>query len=451
MCATRSCRSPRCWARSSGRSARPGRACSRRRPGPARRRWCRSTCSARRGWPGSGSSCSSRAGSPPAPRRGAWRRCCGERVGDTVGYRVRCETRVGPRHAHRGRDRGHADAHAPARSVARRRRPRHLRRVPRAQPGRRPRRSRSRSRRATCSAPDLRVLVMSATLDGARVARLLGDAPVITSEGRAFPVETPLRRAARPSCGSRTPSRGRSARARRPTTATSSSSCPAPARSGASRPAGERDAAAADARVMPLHGNLPREAQDARSARAAPGRAQGRARDVDRRDEPDDRGRARRDRQRAVARPAILAAHGHDAAGDGARIAGLGRPAARTRRTRRARRVLSAVGREEDQRRSSPHRRPRSGGGSRTARAGAGRVGRRRSRRAGVARSAARRRRTRRRASCWSSWARWMLRAHHRARPADGGAAAASAPRPHAAARGASWGSARRRSRWRQP
>jgi ATP-dependent helicase HrpB len=37
---------------------------------------------------------------------------------------------------------------------------------------------------------DLRILVMSATLDGARVARLLGDAPVITSEGRAFPVET---------------------------------------------------------------------------------------------------------------------------------------------------------------------------------------------------------------------------------------------------------------------
>jgi len=37
---------------------------------------------------------------------------------------------------------------------------------------------------------DLRVLVMSATLDGARVASLLQDAPVITSEGRAFPVET---------------------------------------------------------------------------------------------------------------------------------------------------------------------------------------------------------------------------------------------------------------------
>jgi ATP-dependent helicase HrpB len=37
---------------------------------------------------------------------------------------------------------------------------------------------------------DLRILVMSATIDGARVARLLGDAPVIESLGRAFPVET---------------------------------------------------------------------------------------------------------------------------------------------------------------------------------------------------------------------------------------------------------------------
>jgi ATP-dependent helicase HrpB len=37
---------------------------------------------------------------------------------------------------------------------------------------------------------DLRILVMSATIDGARVAKLLGDAPVIASEGRAFAVET---------------------------------------------------------------------------------------------------------------------------------------------------------------------------------------------------------------------------------------------------------------------
>jgi ATP-dependent helicase HrpB len=37
---------------------------------------------------------------------------------------------------------------------------------------------------------DLRILVMSATLDGARVARQLGEAPVVASEGRAYPVET---------------------------------------------------------------------------------------------------------------------------------------------------------------------------------------------------------------------------------------------------------------------
>jgi len=37
---------------------------------------------------------------------------------------------------------------------------------------------------------DLQILVMSATLDAAPVAALMGDAPMITSEGRAFPVET---------------------------------------------------------------------------------------------------------------------------------------------------------------------------------------------------------------------------------------------------------------------
>ncbi len=37
---------------------------------------------------------------------------------------------------------------------------------------------------------DLRILAMSATLDGARVAKLLGDAKVVESKGRAYPVET---------------------------------------------------------------------------------------------------------------------------------------------------------------------------------------------------------------------------------------------------------------------
>ncbi|WP_448660181.1 ATP-dependent helicase HrpB [Sphingomonas sp. CJ99] len=37
--------------------------------------------------------------------------------------------------------------------------------------------------------PDLRIVPMSATLDGARYAAMLGDAPVIRSEGRSFPLD----------------------------------------------------------------------------------------------------------------------------------------------------------------------------------------------------------------------------------------------------------------------
>ena len=38
--------------------------------------------------------------------------------------------------------------------------------------------------------PDLKLIVMSATLDAGPVAKLMGDAPVLTSEGRMYPVET---------------------------------------------------------------------------------------------------------------------------------------------------------------------------------------------------------------------------------------------------------------------
>jgi ATP-dependent helicase HrpB len=41
--------------------------------------------------------------------------------------------------------------------------------------------------------PDLRILPMSATLDGARVATLLGACQIVESQGRAFPVETRYR------------------------------------------------------------------------------------------------------------------------------------------------------------------------------------------------------------------------------------------------------------------
>ena len=45
--------------------------------------------------------------------------------------------------------------------------------------------------------PDLRLLVMSATLAAEPLARLLGDAPVLTGRGRAHPVEIEYRPPAR--------------------------------------------------------------------------------------------------------------------------------------------------------------------------------------------------------------------------------------------------------------
>ena len=41
----------------------------------------------------------------------------------------------------------------------------------------------------TALRPDLKLIVMSATLDGAKIAAALGDAPLIESKGKAFPVE----------------------------------------------------------------------------------------------------------------------------------------------------------------------------------------------------------------------------------------------------------------------
>ena len=110
--------------------------------------------------------------------------------------------------------------------------------------------------------PDLRVLVMSATLDGARVARLLGDAPIVTSEGRAFPVETRYverrRRPARRGRGGR----GRAAcagerRGRRARVSPGRGRDPSRARA-----ARESASCRRDVRVLPLHGSLSADAQD---------------------------------------------------------------------------------------------------------------------------------------------------------------------------------------------
>ena len=92
--------------------------------------------------------------------------------------------------AHRGRHRRDPHAHAAARSVARRRRARDLRRVPRAQPRRRPR-ARAHARDARRAAP--RSARAGHVRDARRRARrphCSATRPIITSEGRAFPVET---------------------------------------------------------------------------------------------------------------------------------------------------------------------------------------------------------------------------------------------------------------------
>ena len=116
-------------------------------------------------------------------------RLLGERVGETVGYRVRLDTRVGERTRIEVVTEGilgrmlqedpalegvglvifdefhersiHADLGLALTLQTR-----------------------------TLLRPDLGILIMSATLDGAPVAALLGDAPIVTSDGRAHPVET---------------------------------------------------------------------------------------------------------------------------------------------------------------------------------------------------------------------------------------------------------------------
>jgi ATP-dependent helicase HrpB len=84
------------------------------------------------------------------------------------------------------------------------RRPARLRRVPRTVARGRPRAGvRVESRAALRE--DLRLLVMSATIEGARVARLLGDAPLIRTEGRSPSRHrssiVPVHRTAGPACG----------------------------------------------------------------------------------------------------------------------------------------------------------------------------------------------------------------------------------------------------------
>jgi len=194
----------------------------------------------------------------------------GERVGDTVGYRIRMDTRVGPatrvevvtegvltrmlQHDPAVEDAGavlfdefherslHADLGLALTLQSR-----------------------------ALLRDDLRVLVMSATLDGARVAALLGGAPVVASEGRAHPVET--RFLPRRAEGWVEP---RVARAVRQALETEDGDVlvflPG---AGEIRRVEEMllaDGLPPGVRVMPLFGNLPQEAQDEAIRPSPPGR-----------------------------------------------------------------------------------------------------------------------------------------------------------------------------------
>ncbi|MCG7507552.1 DEAD/DEAH box helicase, partial [Mesorhizobium retamae] len=118
--------------------------------------------------------------------------------------------------------------------------------------------------------PDLRLLVMSATLDGARVAKLLSGAPVIESEGRSFPVE--IRYEERPAG---VPIEEATAKAIRTALADETGSVLAflPGQREIERTATQLEGrVSADTDVVPLYGQLDGKAQDAAIRPAAQGR-----------------------------------------------------------------------------------------------------------------------------------------------------------------------------------
>ena len=172
--------------------------------------------------------------------------------------------------------------------------------------------------------PDLRVLVMSATLDAGPVAALLGGAPVMTSAGRTFPVEVrwaPRRRG---------PAGFRRGRRRAPRAGRRPRRCAGvPARRGRDPGGHRRPRDPAGVEVLPLHGSLPAAAQD-RALRA--GARRGRAGHRPGRDQRDGRRRGSGGRRRAGPPPRLRPGQRPDQAAHHGGVEGLGRPAGRAGR-----------------------------------------------------------------------------------------------------------------------
>jgi ATP-dependent helicase HrpB len=193
-------------------------------------------------------------------------RLLGERVGETIGYRVRLDTRVGPR----------TRVEVVTEGV--------LTRMLQADPALEGVGAvvfdefHERSLHADLGLalvlqsrallrPELRLLVMSATLEGAPVAELLGGAPVVASEGRVFPVET--RYLARPVEGRIEPAVARTVRE---VVAEEMGDVLVFLPGAAEIHRVEELLDGLGAQVIPLHGNLPQGAQDEAIAPSRPGR-----------------------------------------------------------------------------------------------------------------------------------------------------------------------------------
>jgi hypothetical protein len=232
--------------------------------------------------------------------------------------------------------------------------------------------------------PDLRLLAMSATLDGARFSDLMDGAPVIASEGRSHPLDVVhLGRAAEQRIEDAMAGAIRRALARR--RAACSPSCPAWPRS-SGRPSGWR--LPPDVDLHRLHGSL--EPAEQRAAIARAGRAaQGRARHLDRGDQPDAGRRADRGRFRTGAAAALRPGGRADPAGHRAGEPGGGDPARRPRGAAGAGARLPLVGGSGDREPAALRSAGDPGGGPVALLLDCADLGRGRSARAALARSAA--------------------------------------------------------------
>ena len=184
------------------------------------------------------------------------------------------------------------------------------------------------------------MVVMSATIDGARFARLMGDAPVIESEGRAHPLRIEW-------LGSRAELRTDEAMASAVLTAWREEEGDVlaflPGVGEIERTARAAGRALPDVPILPLHGQVEPAAQRA-AIRRDPEAAADRAGDRDRRDLDHARRRLGGGRRRARAPRRVRCRRRSHPPRHRARQPGGGRPARRSRRAAGAGRRLPAVG-----------------------------------------------------------------------------------------------------------